>query len=28
MGVDAAIAEPFPFYIFGGETRIDIFRKR
>ena len=28
MGVDSAIAEPFPFYIFGGETRIDIFRKK
>lgn len=28
MGVDSAIAEPFPFYIFGGTTRIDIFRKK
>jgi hypothetical protein len=28
MGVDSAIAEPFPFYIFGGPTRIDIFRKK
>lgn len=28
MGVDSAIAEPFPFYIFGGATRIDIFRKK
>jgi len=28
FGVDSAIAEPFPFYIFGGTTRIDIYRKR
>jgi len=28
MGVDCAIAEAFPFYIFGGETRIDIFRRK
>ena len=28
MGVDSAIAEPFPFYIFGGPTRIDIYRKK
>ena len=27
LGVDTAIAEPFPFYIFGGTTRIDIYRK-
>jgi hypothetical protein len=27
MGVDAAVAEYFPFYIFGGTTRIDVFRK-
>jgi hypothetical protein len=26
LGVHAAIAEYFPFYIFGGTTRIDIFR--
>jgi hypothetical protein len=26
-GVDSAIAEYFPFYIFGGTTRIDVFRK-
>jgi len=28
FGVDTAIAEPFPFYIFGGTTRIDVFRKK
>jgi hypothetical protein len=28
LGVDSAIAEPFPFYIFGGATRIDIYRRR
>jgi hypothetical protein len=28
LGVDAAIAEYFPFYIFGGTTHIDIFRKQ
>lgn len=28
MGVDCAIAEYFPFYIFGGTTRIDVFRKK
>lgn len=28
MGIDSAIAEYFPFYIFGGTTRIDIFRSR
>lgn len=28
LGVDTAIAEPFPFYIFGGTTRIDVFRKK
>jgi len=28
MGVDTAIAEPFPFYIFGGTTRIDIYRRK
>jgi hypothetical protein len=27
LGVDTAIAEPFPFYIFGGTTRIDIYRR-
>jgi hypothetical protein len=27
MGIDTAIAEYFPFYIFGGTTRIDVFRK-
>ncbi len=28
LGVDAAVAEPFPFYIFGGTTRIDVYRKK
>ncbi|MBN2565403.1 MAG: hypothetical protein JXB46_06800 [Candidatus Eisenbacteria bacterium] len=28
MGIDSAIAEYFPFYIFGGTTRIDVFRKK
>ena len=28
MGIDCAIAEYFPFYIFGGTTRIDVFRKK
>lgn len=28
IGVDTAIAEPFPFYIFGGTTRIDVYRKK
>jgi hypothetical protein len=28
LGVDSAIAEYFPFYIFGGTTRIDVFRKK
>lgn len=28
LGVDSAIAEPFPFYIFGGPTKIDLYRKR
>ena len=28
LGVESAIAEPFPFYIFGGTTRIDIYRRR
>lgn len=28
MGIDTAIAEPFPFYIFGGTSRIDVYRKR
>jgi len=28
MGIDCAIAEYFPFYIFGGTTHIDIFRKK
>jgi hypothetical protein len=27
-GVDSAIAEYFPFYIFGGTTRIDVFRRK
>jgi hypothetical protein len=27
LGAHAAIAEPYPFYIFGGTTRIDIYRK-
>jgi len=27
LGVDSAVAEPFPFYIFGGATRIDVYRK-
>ncbi|MFH1502240.1 MAG: DUF364 domain-containing protein [Candidatus Eisenbacteria bacterium] len=28
LGVDSAVAEPFPFYIFGGTTRIDIHRRK
>ncbi len=28
LGVDCAIAEYFPFYIFGGTTHIDVFRKK
>jgi hypothetical protein len=28
LGVDCAIAEPFPFYIFGGTTRIDVYRRK
>ena len=28
IGIDSAIAEPFPFYIFGGTTRIDVFRRK
>jgi hypothetical protein len=28
FGVDSAVAEPFPFYIFGGTTRIDIYRRK
>jgi hypothetical protein len=28
LGVDSAIAEYFPFYIFGGTTQIDVFRKK
>lgn len=28
LGVDTAIAEPFPFYIFSGTTRIDVYRKK
>jgi len=28
LGVDSAIAEYFPFYIFGGTTKIDVFRKK
>ncbi len=28
LGVDSAIAEPFPFYIFGGTTRIDVYRRK
>jgi len=27
-GVDSALAEYFPFYIFGGTTRIDVFRRK
>jgi hypothetical protein len=27
LGVDAAVAEPFPFYIFSGTTRIDVYRR-
>lgn len=27
LGIDCAIAEYFPFYIFGGTTHIDVFRK-
>ena len=27
LGVDCAIAEYFPFYIFGGTTHIDVFRR-
>ena len=28
LGIDSAVAEPFPFYIFGGTTRIDVYRKK
>ncbi|MCD4689828.1 hypothetical protein K8S17_00035 [bacterium] len=28
LGIHSAIAEPFPFYIFGGTTRIDIYRSK
>jgi hypothetical protein len=28
LGVDSAVAEFFPFYIFGGTTRIDIHRRK
>jgi hypothetical protein len=28
LGIDSAVAEPFPFYIFGGTTRIDIYRRK
>lgn len=28
LGVDSAIAEPFPFYIFAGTTRIDVYRRK
>jgi hypothetical protein len=28
LGVDSAIAEYFPFYIFGGTTHIDVFRRK
>jgi len=28
FGVDSAIAEPFPFYIYGGATRIETYRKK
>ena len=28
LGIDSAIAEPFPFYIFSGSTRIDVYRRR
>jgi hypothetical protein len=27
LGVDSVISEPFPFYIFQGQSRIDIYRK-
>lgn len=26
LGIHSAVAEPFPFYIFGGTTRIDVYR--
>jgi len=28
FGIDSAVAEPFPFYIFGGTTRIDVYRRK
>ena len=28
LGIDSAVAEPFPFYIFGGTTRIDVYRRK
>jgi hypothetical protein len=28
LGVDSAVAEFFPFYIFGGATRIDVYRRK
>jgi hypothetical protein len=27
LGVDAVVSEPFPFYIFQGATRIEVYRK-
>lgn len=27
LGVDSAISEPFPFYIFDGTTRVEVFRR-
>lgn len=27
LGVDTVVGEPFPFYIFHGESRIDVYRK-
>jgi FlaA1/EpsC-like NDP-sugar epimerase len=28
LGVDSAVAEPFPFYIFSGTTRIEVYRRK
>jgi len=28
LGVDCVVSEPFPFYIFQGQSRIDIYRKK
>jgi hypothetical protein len=27
IGVDVVVSEPFPFYIFQGVTRIEIYRR-